>query len=403
MKDYWVTLKDKDVRVFDEVTPDGNRIKGEICMKQNRFYGSLHITSVNGEVHDQYVQSMPKIKYYESSDDIDLDYDIIAYEKMDGSCLIIYPLIVDGEIIEIIPKTRGRAVADEHFMDLYSKIDKAGIFDYYNYNTGVLFFELYGILNQHQILHYDTGISIVLIGEYDNGFANPFRLWSLCNSYMFKVPSELYIVRKDVFDDDIHISSGWKYRYYLNEKHNSVDSVDEISDYIMDSLESLNNNYMEANNRLAVEGVVINCTNKDGHQKYIKVKPKTILDGIRNEQGVLKKDILKECRKYWDDYGSEIHSIYEKDKNHHTEYLIRMLSEDYPIEIINKSKKKIENVFMDYWKSKEVPASLHNICDELIDEYGDKGIGYCMRMFAQKYPMMKKKARMVYSVLEKRI
>ena len=110
--------------------------------------------------------------------------------------------------------------------------------------------------------------------------------------------------------------------------------------------------------------------------------------------------ITKEVLKYFDEYGAEVKEIYLKDKNHHTEYLHRMLSEEYSDELIQKSKKKIERVFMQIWDAKEVPVSIHNICDELVEEYGNKGIKHCIRMFAQKYPQKKKQARMVYSTLE---
>ena len=56
---------------------------------------------------------------------------------------------------------------------------------------------------------------------------------------------------------------------------------------------------------------------------------------------------------------------------------------------------------MQVWDSKQIPVSIHNISQELFDEYGDKGISHCMRMFAQKYPYKKKDARTVYHVLEK--
>lgn len=402
MKEYFENLKDSDKMSFVEKTPQGNCIKGIICKKQNRYYGSLLITEVNGEKVEQFVQSFPKIKYLQDSSDIDLRYDVCCFEKLDGSCLILYPLFdADGHKLEIVPKTRGRAVADKHFLDLYDKIEKSSIYHYYKHKKGILYFEMYGILNQHQIIHYDTGIDIVLIGCYDEGrFYDPLQLWSLANAHDFKQPQELFRIdlmrifpmsrKYGLYWDNVLVEDWF---YPSGDIECAVQKVASLLDW-------LNRSYMERYGRLATEGVVINCTDKDGNQRYIKVKPKTILDGIRQENGVLKSDILKECRKYWDEYGSRIKEIYDEDPNHHTEYLHRMLSEDYNDVMIQKSKKKIENVFMQFWKSKEVPVGIHKICDELKEEYGDQGIGYCMRMFAQKYPMMKKQARTVYSILE---
>ena len=85
--------KEKYLRRFSDETPEGNCIKGWICHKPNRYLGSLLIDEVNGEKHEQYVQSMPKIEYFNDERDICLDSEIcgvvlndaIAYEKLDGS------------------------------------------------------------------------------------------------------------------------------------------------------------------------------------------------------------------------------------------------------------------------------------------------------------------------------
>ena len=353
------------------------------------------------------------IEYFNDERDICLDseicggilHDAIAYEKLDGSCLIIYPILDEnGKIIELVPKTRGRAVADSHFIELYGKIDKSPIWDYYRNEKGVLFFEMYGILNQHEIIHYQTGVDLVLIGAYeeDDGefkFAIPYRLWLLSIRYGFKQPDEMFRIKKNRID----ISSK-KYRWYFNEVYDEdkqaptrIDSVDKIQEF----LEYLNKTYNDMYGRYATEGVVINCTNSKGHQKYIKVKPRDIENKHRSENGIPRSAIVKEVLKYFDDYGSEIDEIYRENKNHHTEYLHRMLSEHYPEEIIQKSKKKIEKVFLQIWDSKQIPQSIHNMAEELFDERSHKGIVECMRLFSSRYPMKKKDAKTIYQVLEK--
>ena len=410
---YFNNCKAKYLRRFSEETPEGNFIKGWICHKPNRYLGSLLIDEVNGEKHEQYVQSMPKIEYFNDERDICLDseicdgilHDAIAYEKLDGSCLIIYPLLwEDGMIMELVPKTRGKAVADSHFIDLYSKIDKSSIFDYYKNNTGVLFFEMYGILNQHEIIHYQTGIDLVLIGAYeeDNGefeFVRPFRLWLLAMRHGFNQPDELFRIKKKYVD----ITSR-KYRWYFNEVMEEdkqaptrIDSVDKIQEF----LEYLNKTYNDMYGRYATEGVVINCTNSKGHQKYIKVKPRDIENKHRSEGGIPRSAIVKEVLKYFDDYGSEVKEIYLNNKNHHTEYIYRMLAEDYPEEHIKNSSKRIEKVFLQIWDNKQIPQSIHNMAEELFDERSHKGLVECMRLFSSRYPMKKKDAKTIYQVLEK--
>ena len=163
----------------------------------------------------------------------------------------------------------------------------------------------------------------------------------------------------------------------------------------------MNSRYNHINGRYATEGVVINCVDSNGYQKYIKVKPRDIENKHRSENGIPRSAIMKEVLKYFDDYGSEVEEIYARDKNHHTEYLHRMLLEDYNEEYVKKSSKKIEKVFMDVWDSKQVPESLQNIAEELFDEFSSQGITHCMRMFAQRYPMKKKNAKTIYQILEK--
>ena len=173
-------------------------------------------------------------------------------------------------------------------------------------------------------------------------------------------------------------------------------------DFIQQQLEGLNKTYLRKNGRIATEGVVINTTKSNGNQKYIKLKPRDIENKHRNNGGIPRSSITKEVLKYFDEYGSAVKGLYLIDENHHTEYIHRMLKEEYPEEWVNNSAKRIEKVFMQIWDAKQVPESIHDICNELIHKYGDKGITHCMRMFAQKYPMKKKDATTVYNVLETR-
>jgi len=398
--------KPKYLKPFSEKTPDGNFIEGYICKKSNIYLGSMVITRLNGEPHIQFVQSMPKIEYFDDERDLCLVgsdasmtfHDAIAYEKLDGSCLIIYPILENGKIVEIVPKTRGRAVADSHFLELFDKIDKSPIWDYYGKNKGILFFEMYGILNQHEIIHYDTGIDIRLIGCYTTRFHKPKSLYKLCTKHGFRQPDAMFNIGRG----KVSITTE-KYGWYFND----VKYEDRVAPTPYDAilkirhfLDYLNKTYMDMYGRLATEGVVINCTDSKGRQRYLKVKPRDIEQKHRCVDGVSRSSIVKETLKYFDDYGSDVQKIYENDPNHHTEYITRLLLEDYNEEYVKKSAKKIERIFMEIWNAKQVPQSLHDIAQVLFDEYHEQGITHCMRMFGQRYPMKKKDAKTIYQVLE---
>lgn len=403
---YFGDCKEKYISKFEENTPQHNLIKGYICRKPNRFLGSLLITEINGEKVEYFVQSMPKIHYFE--DERDMTGHGVAFEKLDGSCLILYPLFNSkDELIEIVPKTRGRAVADKHFIELYNKIDHSNIEWYFEKNNNaVLFFEMYGILNQHEILHYQTGIDIALIGVYKNNhFFKGKSIIDLANKYGFKTPDPIFEItyrEPSTFKVCLKSEKYFKNQKYLNENSLCFPTQMDALDFIQQQLEELNKTYLRKNGRIATEGVVINTTKSNGNQKYIKLKPRDIENKHRNNGGIPRSSITKEVLKYFDEYGSEVKELYLIDENHHTEYIHRMLKEEYPEEWVNNSAKRIEKVFMQIWDAKQVPESIHDICNELIHEYGDKGITHCMRMFAQKYPMKKKDATTVYSVLESR-
>ena len=82
---YFGDCKPKYLKRFSEKTPEGNFIEGWICKKSNRYLGSLFIDTLNGEKHEQFVQSMPKIKYFNDDRDICLDYDVCVYSRFYNS------------------------------------------------------------------------------------------------------------------------------------------------------------------------------------------------------------------------------------------------------------------------------------------------------------------------------
>lgn len=397
--------KPKHLRFFDEVTPKGNHITGYINQKPNRYLGSMIILTVNDEPVEQFIQSMPKINYPTDERDISYEYVSYCYEKLDGSCLIIYPLKDhNGEIIEIVPKTRGRPVADTHFVELYNHVDRLPIINFFKEDSNsnsILIFELYGILNQHEIIHYNVGVDIVLIGIYtDEGFINNP---DIANKFGFKLPDCLFKLNYNPIYEDKWVLefTSEKYKFYFpNTKGyypTNTDAVLAIKHY----LEELNNSFVSINGRLATEGVVINTIRPDGSKKWLKCKPRDIEVKHKSVNGIPRKSITKEVLKYFDEYGSDVKEIYKNDPTHHTEYIYRQLSEEYNEEMIFKAKKKIEKIFMEIWDAKEVPVSIHEISRELFEEYSSEGISTCMRIFAQKYPQKKKDSRMVYGVLEK--
>lgn len=419
-------IKSKHLKEFREETPKGNIIEGFICKKPNHFLGSMLITKIIIPEKDvefeteQFIQSMPKIHYYDSHHTMYSEEEQVfpAYEKLDGSCLILYGLYYNDEVIEIVPKTRGIPVADKHIMEMYNEFDHSNIevfFEHFKKENPTLLFELYGSLNQHSIFYPRTRIDIRLIGAtYDGIFLNWYELGWLEQQYDFYRPFKIFNLH---YRDEI-----WKIRvnrpgiYYHYAFYSCL--KDEEHDFLKkeyptqyDAIQGLktlvtrmNKKYSEKHNRQLLEGVVINAYNATGENlMYLKVKSADIEEKCRTENGVPRKFILKEVHKYFDEYGSRVKDIYLEDENHYREYVNRNLLEEFDTNVVEmkRTQSRIKNVFLDMLEAKEPPKGLQDICNELVEKYPDSDISDLMRLFAQEYPEKKRHASIVYSIFEK--
>lgn len=423
---YFKDIKIKYLKNFTAKTPNGNIIEGIICRKPNRFLGSMVINKITWTEKnlvfetEQFIQSMPKIHYYDYHHNMYDETENIypVYEKLDGSCLILYGIYYEEELIEIIPKTRGVPVADSHIINLYNELDHSNIeayFDKFKETNPTLLFELYGTLNQHSIFYPRTRIDIKLIGgTYDNGvFMNWTELSYLESQFDFVRPIKIFNLRFFNQTWKILTSPGIFFYYLFEECSNS-----DIHEYLdkeyptqLDAIQAIksmvtriNKNYSKKHHRQLLEGVVINSYNSTGESlMYLKVKSADIEEKCRTENGIPRKFILKEVHKYFDEYGSNAKDIYQKDENHFREYVNRNLLEEFDKSLVDmkKTQNRVTNVFLNMLEAKEPPKGLQDICNELVSEYPNTDISDLMRLFAQNYPEKKRQARMAYSIFEK--
>ena len=413
------TVKPKHLREFEAKTPNGNLIKGYISRKPNRYLGSMiitHITEKNGKSYDteQFVQSFPKIHYWDKRHKLKEDEGQIIYhcqEKLDGTCLIIYSLNNEqGNSIEIIPKSRSQAVADQRILDMYKLIDKKAIEEFFSnpiHFNDTLMFELYGILNRHEIAHMDTYIDIALIGAFvDETFLDHFSI--LINSDLdnFKMPDTIFSIEK--FPDENTFSVEW------NEDNNKLKNYKTISEKTFPTLfdaiqevkalmEKINQKYFEHNGRRVIEGIVINGEHFFNGQMYLKVKPKDIEAEARQLDSVPRRFVLKEVQKYFDEFGSNVRALYENDDTHYIKYVKHQLKEEFSYEQIEdpRTLRRIKNTFMDVWDSQIPPKSIQNICEELIRENPDSTVPELMKIFARTYPSKKRQSRYAFNIFSK--
>lgn len=421
---FFKDIKPKHLKEFEETTPNGNIIKGVICRKPNRFLGSMVLTEIffkdkNVSVEtEQFIQAMPKIHYYDYNRSRFYEEDNIVYhafEKLDGSCLILYGLYYEEELVEIVPKTRGIPVADKHIIEMYDELDHSNVESFFKQNVSnnpTLLFELYGVLNQHSIFYPSVRIDINLLGMSMNGeFLDWYQLNYFCEQFDFKMPKDLFKI--------IFIRNIWKiymtpgmYLHYLVQglTDEEIDVLfkreyptqRDVVDALKTMVTTINKNYFQKHNRQLLEGIVLDFYKDDRDEtfSYLKIKSADIEEKCRTENGVPRRFILKEVYKYFDEYGSRVKEIYLEDENHYYNYVMRNLSEEFDIVALEqkRTKSRIENVFFDVLEAKQPPKGLQDLCNELKEEFPDESVSDLMRIFAQRYPEKKKYASMAYGI-----
>lgn len=394
-------VKKKDLYQFKQKTKKGNIIEGYICRKPNEYLGSMFIEKVNNEDNPQFIHSMPKIHYYSKKlENIQIEK-ITFHEKLDGSCIIYYPLYQNGKIIEVIPKTRNTVIADDFIFNLLKKTITHPIEKIIKEYDTVLMFELYGVLNQHEIYNPDAYCSLTLIGGYSintNQMYSNSMLDSFAEKYNLKRPRHLITVHGFRGVYFITFISPYLQIYYHNDRISVHTSLSEVIQEIKKILSQVNQESYNINGFVLTEGVVANMQKQIGG--YLKVKPEEI---ELKHKGIPTIEIKKEVRKYWDEYGSKIETIYKQDKKHYLNYVKEKLAEDFPIDIVesNKTKKRIEKIFFTIWDAKTVPIGIQEIARTLCEENPELSLPEIMNIFSQQYPQKKNQARMVYSICKK--
>lgn len=394
-------VKKKDLYQFKQKTKKGNIIEGYICRKPNEYLGSMFIEKVNNEDNPQFIHSMPKIHYYSKKIEGIETEEIIFHEKLDGSCIIYYPLYQDREVIEVIPKTRNTVIADDFIFNLLKKAITYPIEEIVKEYDIVLMFELYGVLNQHEIYNPDAYCSLTLIGGYSintNQMYSNSMLDSFAEKYNLRRPRHLITVHRVQGVYFITFISPYLQIYYHNDRISMHTSLSEVIQEIKKILSQVNQESYNINGFALTEGVVANMQKQIGG--YLKVKPEEI---ELKHKGIPTIEIKKEVRKYWDEYGSKIETIYKQDKKHYLNYVKENLAEDFPIDIVesNKTQKRIEKIFFTIWDAKTVPIGIQEIARTLCEENPELSLPEIMNIFSQQYPQKKNQARMVYSICKK--
>lgn len=352
-------------------TPKGNGVKAHLCMEQNRYLGSLMIFEVNGHPTRQIVHGFPKMGYYEGQN---VEGDYYVAEKIDGTNVVIYPLLDhDGLFLEAVPKTRRTVVmgeyGDRHFYNLYQMLkDKEALEDHVKLTGGTLALELYGYLNKHSI-NYSEPIDYCLLARWDSD-------------------------NHPTFIDGLK-----QFNHAPRVEYTSDVRIFEALDKLMDEYEAINNN----DGVLKHEGVVLTSM-RDGDWKFYKAKPASVYQSCVCSEGVPTGAVKHSVAKYFDEHYDCAKENYESDREGVVNEVKDDLEGDFPRRYVDEAKtvRKIINVFEARIAEREYDESLVEIAECLVADNPDLCLSDLMRVFAEKYPYLKKKSSDVYNIIKKK-
>lgn len=360
---------------FERITPLFNKIKGSICLQHNKFYGSLVIEEVNGETAYQTIHGMPKLDYYNGHNPLicNSSNHIFVYEKLDGSNLLLYPLKdTNGEVLEVVPKSRNTPVAHKSLLQLWKKIDqKEDIENYIKKTEDILIFELYGYENPHEI-KYTVPIDIGLLRGYDK-YNKPLN-----DKQITEIKQKLRIIRPILFRETISMEKSFKdYYNHLIEVVNSHDSWIK-------------------------EGIVLNGMSPEHRFRQLKLKRKEYYEKHKFYGGVPKVIIKKEVYKLFDTYTVNYENV-EEDIDKYINEVIVNLKEDVDERYVEKPStiKNIKNTIIQEVGKRSVNEDFKTLLTNLYNDNKDLEIQELMRIFGEKYPFLKNKSTKAYNTLKR--
>lgn len=379
----------KNIHHFTTTTNEGREIKGWICKSRGHKMGSLIIETVDDIETLQYVQGMPKLKYYDQRE-ISPGTTPYIFEKYDGTNIVAFPLMVDGVVEEVIFKSRGLPQAEGSFLSKTLELWEP------NYNKAVesnklsFAFELYGYNNSHEINYreHDIDLDLVLLGIMDKGKGLPVK-----DMFTIGANHELHVAKEhfEVIDTDkgYSIMPSPSFQEWYGDY---VDIGKLIGDYyptvfeLYKSLESvyekINMNYQKNRHGIIIEGSVWHI----GESENIMIKNKalSVKEGhIKQACGIPHHDIRKAIIKMDENYTGELREA-------RVEYIINFVNdellEEYESSMVydKKTRDKIRSVLGKYLRKVTVTAELEAIVSHLKAECGeDADPADMMRAYSQ--------------------
>lgn len=392
-------LEKKNIQQFRETTPKGNKIEGWIVKERNERMGSLLVEKVNGKQTLQYVSGMPKIHY---NDEVQFDLNVFEnirlLEKLDGTNVVFFPLIVDGKVIEVCTKTRLMPLSLPKWGEIIGEMIKKypQIIDAVEKEKVSIATEMFGYRNAHgvdySVLEISLEVNVHTI--LDKGMALPsWQVEEIVGRY--NLP----------FDSDIR-SKEFKERYkeFITEVEWPED-YNSLYPFLEGYFEDMNKKYKEKypdSINILVEGCVWHM-DKNGETFMLKNKATMVKEThIAIACGIDPIIIDQAIRKVFENSTRENFSDNEKAIN----LIKEELEENFQREIIEdiKTSQRIDKLYSEFLEFQNKADRYRSIAG-LIDEKAGKemDVSEKLRMFAKLYPDLKKESGLMFRIFSKQV
>lgn len=394
----------KNIQHFKMDTPEGNHVEGWICKSRGSNMGSLIIDTVNNQDSWQFVRGMPKIKYLDDRDALELPH---VLQKEDGTNIVMFPLLQDGGCDEVLFKTRLMPDCGQNWMDKIEQVIKPQHYSIVEQEGLSFAYELYGVLNKHetQYQHQDIPeLNLTLLCALEQGMALPYS-WLVDLSEQYKIKRALEVFT--IFNDETlqaYITPDFyrRFKEYIPDPDTPIEGdLFELYQGMESFFEKVNMNFQDKHQGgIITEGAVWHYGVEETH--LAKCKAISVREGhIKAACGIPHHDIKKAVFKA-EEYFEDFENTYRIDRNEAIDFIKEELGEEYPKEMLGdiKTKQKILSVLGKHFAKVKIDNELKAIVEKVNEEIGEEAApADKMRCFAEMYPELRKMSSKVYQAI----
>lgn len=402
----------KEVHHFTIQTPEKNEVKGWICKAHNSRLGSMIIDSVNGNDSLQFVRGMPKVHYLSQSNVLELPN---VLNKEDGSNIVMFPLMLEGECIEVLFKARLMADLSGKWMkkldmeNLIKEVIKPQHFSIVEKRKLSFAYEVYGVRNKHEVQYQFLNvpdINFTLLCAFDQGKTLPYKLThELANNFQIESVIPVFNVSYlepyyKAMTNDFFLNRYWD---YIEDKFIVLEneSLEGLYSNMEQFFEEINMNFQDNGRKgIITEGSVWHYGNDETH--LLKCKALSVKEGhILAACGIPKEFIEKAVMKGEENF-QDFEDSYRTDRSVVLRFIEDELLEEYSEQMVKdaKSEQKILSVLGKHFAKIKIDNELKAIVEKVNEEIGEEAApADKMRCFAEMYPELRKMSGKVYQAM----